>query len=129
MNHPDPWSLDPHLIPTGLRQVLLATKLEPPARWAHRGNCYRTETTDVFYDQETRSGPALEAARTMCAGCDVKLSCLRWALSNETYGTWGGMTPAERARIGGISDKGDGKRYRHARAPRRETDVHQGILS
>jgi WhiB family redox-sensing transcriptional regulator len=39
----------------------------------------------------------VELAKKVCAGCDVKMECLDYALEKrEEYGLWGGLTPRER---------------------------------
>lgn len=36
-------------------------------------------------------------AKTICAGCDVRLECLDYAIeTSQRHGVWGGMTPRER---------------------------------
>ena len=36
---------------------------------------------------------AIDAARAICAGCEIRLDCLALALSTpDTHGIWGGMT-------------------------------------
>ena len=63
---------------------------------ACRGSVY----TDVFYSvEEERSIAAYEyinALRSICAACPIWASCLSYAMENETYGVWGGMTSMER---------------------------------
>jgi hypothetical protein len=42
-----------------------------------------------------------ELAVRICAGCPVRPECLAYALAaGERDGVWGGLTPAERARLG-----------------------------
>lgn len=39
-------------------------------------------------------------AKSICAQCPVRLSCLQYALEfNEIFGIWGGLTPVERRRM------------------------------
>lgn len=53
--------------------------------------------TTVFF---STSPPSIAAAKAVCAGCDVKLDCRRWALdNNECWGVWGGLDEDERQRI------------------------------
>jgi hypothetical protein len=35
----------------------------------------------------------------MCAGCPFKLACAEWGIAHEEYGTWGGLTAADRWRV------------------------------
>lgn len=41
------------------------------------------------------------AAKAVCRDCPVQGLCLDWAMANEAFGIWGGMTPAERDRLRG----------------------------
>jgi WhiB family redox-sensing transcriptional regulator len=62
--------------------------------------------TGLFYPSEMaerkKKGMAgekerVELAKKVCAGCDVKMECLDYALEKrEEYGLWGGLTPRER---------------------------------
>jgi WhiB family redox-sensing transcriptional regulator len=70
-------------------------EVEPP--------CTRHDPELFFPDRQLRPGrnseddPWVAAARRVCAGCPVRLECLRTALDNrEDYGIWGGTTPDER---------------------------------
>ena len=64
--------------------------------WRQRGAC-RGVDPDIFYpltDEEA------DEAKGICAGCQVRESCLEYALSNrEKDGVWGGATERERRRI------------------------------
>lgn len=59
--------------------------------------------TDLFYQvEEERSTQAydfINALRTTCAACPIWKDCLSYAMENEQYGMWGGMTSQERASI------------------------------
>jgi len=52
---------------------------------------------ELFYPEPGHS-PA--AAKRICAGCDVRVQCLEFALTVEDcHGVWGGTTPRERSRL------------------------------
>jgi WhiB family redox-sensing transcriptional regulator len=39
-------------------------------------------------------------AKRICAGCEIRVECLAWALATrEQYGVWAGTTPRQRRRI------------------------------
>lgn len=40
-------------------------------------------------------------AQDVCRRCDVREACLQWALANDEWGTWGGLTEDERRRLPG----------------------------
>ena len=66
--------------------------------WHARAACQH-ERSDVFF---IAAGPALRAARAICAGCPVKQDCLDAALDTQEsadFGTWGGTTASERRKI------------------------------
>lgn len=61
--------------------------------WRLEAAC-RGSVTDKFYPY---LGEPQVGAIAVCAGCDVRLDCLDYALfSREKYGVWGGMTPQKR---------------------------------
>ena len=55
---------------------------------------------DLFYQiEEERSQKAYEfinALRSVCLSCPIWKDCLTYAMRNEDYGMWGGMTTQER---------------------------------
>jgi WhiB family redox-sensing transcriptional regulator len=54
----------------------------------------RGEPVDVFFSNST------SRARELCAGCDVKVQCLRYALADsELRGWWAGTSERERRRL------------------------------
>ncbi|MFF4205695.1 WhiB family transcriptional regulator [Streptomyces sp. NPDC001668] len=55
------------------------------------------QTTDpeVFQDREHQ-----RLAKSLCAGCDLKRACRRYARTHREWGTWGGETNEERAAAG-----------------------------
>ncbi len=61
--------------------------------WYDRANCLGA-TPRLFY-AERGEGSAI--ARQVCAGCEVRVDCLEFALErNETHGMWGGCSERER---------------------------------
>lgn len=45
-------------------------------------------------------GPLVDAAKALCGHCSMRRECLDRALAaQETFGIWGGTTPAERLRV------------------------------
>ena len=52
---------------------------------------------DTFFPtSEEEAGPAL----AFCSACDIRETCLAWALKNgERYGVWGGLTEQQRRRV------------------------------
>lgn len=52
---------------------------------------------DAMFDTTARG---IESAKSICRGCSIVERCLQWALENrEPYGTWGGLSEADRRRI------------------------------
>lgn len=65
----------------------------------HRAVC-RDLDPELFFPVGD-SGPAqvqTAAAKTVCAGCPVRVDCLTWAHDNLSHGIAGGLTADERAR-------------------------------
>jgi WhiB family redox-sensing transcriptional regulator len=54
----------------------------------------RGEDPELFYAE---SGAAITRAKSFCSTCDVRGSCLEWAINREEFGVWGGTTARERA--------------------------------
>jgi hypothetical protein len=58
----------------------------------------KTIDPDIFYadDCQIPDKAVVEKAREICLPCVERVACLMWALQNETFGMWGGMTANER---------------------------------
>ncbi len=68
--------------------------------WQLDGSC-RREGPDVFFHPDGERGPARRnrdrAAKAVCVGCPVVVSCREHALRvREPYGVWGATTADER---------------------------------
>ena len=65
-------------------------------RWQERANCLGVDP-DLFFPER---GASTREAKGVCAGCEVRIECLEYALQNsEKFGIWGGMSERERRRI------------------------------
>ena len=77
------------------------TEMDNRASWWSRAAC-ATADPDLFFPI-SHSGPAVRQvmrAKAICARCDIRRECLRYALSaGSIQGVWGGMTEAERRRL------------------------------
>ncbi|MBW3661501.1 MAG: WhiB family transcriptional regulator [Actinobacteria bacterium] len=66
--------------------------------WRRDAAC-RDEDPELFFPIGT-TGPAIDqanAAKRVCARCDVREECLEFALAtNQDAGVWGGLTEEER---------------------------------
>lgn len=60
------------------------------------GRCAQLAAVKVF-DDETH----WPEAKAFCGRCPVASQCLAYALGNEKYGLWGGLTPEERDEVRG----------------------------
>jgi WhiB family redox-sensing transcriptional regulator len=69
--------------------------------WVHRARCKDVDP-ELFFPVGT-TGPAaaqIDDAKAICAGCDVRLQCLEWALATgQDAGVWGGTSEEERRSI------------------------------
>jgi WhiB family redox-sensing transcriptional regulator len=64
--------------------------------WRNRGACNGLDPAVFFPDSEELA----YEAKSICAECDVRASCLEHALAvREKDGVWGGATERERRRI------------------------------
>ncbi|MEO7369779.1 MAG: WhiB family transcriptional regulator [Ilumatobacteraceae bacterium] len=64
--------------------------------WRELGACRGLEAVMFYPDDDDL---ALEA-KSVCAGCDVRIACLEHALqAREKSGIWGGATERERRRM------------------------------
>jgi WhiB family redox-sensing transcriptional regulator len=72
----------------------------PSMAWGGRARCAAADPTLFFPDGTPAEVRAkLAAAKRLCAECDVRLPCLRWALlTGQEEGVWGGLGAKERRR-------------------------------
>jgi WhiB family redox-sensing transcriptional regulator len=73
------------------------------SRWQQEAACRTVHDPDLFFPGKSDTG---EAAKQVCAGCPVLSQCLEFALATmphprEDHGVYGGLLPAERARLRG----------------------------
>jgi WhiB family transcriptional regulator, redox-sensing transcriptional regulator len=63
-----------------------------------RAACAGLDTEDFFAAPDDQ--PAIDAAKAVCAACEVRGPCLEYAITGElTVGVWGGLTAQERMRV------------------------------
>lgn len=74
--------------------------MTPDLSWHDEAVCRQIDP-EIFYPENTRSAETTIAKR-ICGSCPVQWHCLQWALHHERHGVWGGMTPFERMRVGGL---------------------------
>jgi WhiB family redox-sensing transcriptional regulator len=66
--------------------------------WRTSAAC-RREDPELFFPAWGDSEKTV-AAKAVCARCEVRPSCLQWAMSTQQAGVWGGLTEQERQQIG-----------------------------
>ncbi|OEJ36230.1 WhiB family transcriptional regulator [Streptomyces agglomeratus] len=60
--------------------------------WSDAAACRGTDPDELFANTAGQ-----KRAKTICAGCPVRIECLAEALDNQVeFGVWGGMTERER---------------------------------
>ena len=70
--------------------------LEEERRWQERANCLGVDP-ELFFPER---GASTREAKSVCAGCAVRLECLEYALRNhEKFGIWRGLSERERRRL------------------------------
>lgn len=63
------------------------------------GRACRDTTTQMCVDPQANKAD-LDAAKAVCSGCPVRLSCLDFALrTGQSSGVWGGLDDDERAEL------------------------------
>lgn len=81
----------------GVRERLLIGRvlswLGPSAAPACEG-----EDPDQFWPPDAQD-PRIPESKALCERCPVLERCRDWAIRNEDYGTWGGLTQWERGRL------------------------------
>ncbi len=74
----------------------LGALLLGPQTWVGEPLCAQTDP-DAFFPEK---GGSTQAAKQICAMCEVRLQCLDWAFANTMrFGIWGGLSERERRRI------------------------------
>ncbi|MCX2731791.1 WhiB family transcriptional regulator [Saccharopolyspora sp. NFXS83] len=64
--------------------------------WHRSALCAQTDP-DAFFPEKGRTA---HLAKRICASCEVREDCLRYALEHgETAGIWGGLNEAERREL------------------------------
>jgi len=91
---------------------------KPPA-WTVDALCAQVDP-DLFYPEK---GDQAREAKRLCAGCDVRVECLAYALAHgERHGVWGGVAERERRRMHRpVVKRGPGPR----RPDKRESVIRQ----
>jgi WhiB family transcriptional regulator, redox-sensing transcriptional regulator len=70
-------------------------------RWMDRGRCNGTPNWQSFFADERAQRRGLPAevppdVMPLCGVCDVRNTCLTWALEHDEEGVWGGTTKQQR---------------------------------
>jgi WhiB family redox-sensing transcriptional regulator len=67
-----------------------------PLAWQADGTCAQTDP-EAFFPEK---GGSTREAKKICIGCEVKPTCLEYALqNNERFGIWGGLSERERRKL------------------------------
>lgn len=81
---------------TGIHQLFVHQAGAEAKRWQEHANCLGVDP-DLFFPER---GASTREAKGVCAGCEVRGSCLEYALDNgEKFGIWGGLSERERRRL------------------------------
>ena len=64
--------------------------------WQERALCAQTDP-EAFFPEK---GGSTRDAKKVCVGCDVRGTCLEYALAHdERFGIWGGLSERERRKF------------------------------
>ena len=67
--------------------------------WEERARCVRYHDPELFFRPRAR---AERRAKAICAACEVRPECLRFALASKAeFGIWGGLSSRERLELHG----------------------------
>ena len=67
-----------------------------PLAWQADSLCAQTDP-DAFFPEK---GGSTRDAKKICTGCEVRTTCLEYALENdERFGIWGGLSERERRKL------------------------------
>jgi hypothetical protein len=80
-------------IPKGLTWDILGDKY--PDFWS-KGTANCTAYPDLMFPEGYNSHPRELKATEVCNGCPYIKECLQFALENDEWGVWGGMTRHQR---------------------------------
>ena len=79
-------------------------KRDDDVSWQHKALCSQTDP-EAFFPEK---GGSTRDAKRVCAQCEVREQCLKWAIYqsgyltikgyDERFGIWGGMSERERRR-------------------------------
>jgi len=93
-NVPDDWFVDP--VRLGVPGVRKPETEENPLAWQTDSLCAQTDP-EAFFPEK---GGSTREAKKICGSCEVRNSCLEYALENdERFGIWGGLSERERRKI------------------------------
>jgi hypothetical protein len=68
--------------------------------WMENGACNDVANNPDWWWPDTAHDSSIFVAVAICRGCDVRQTCLEYALQhNEREGIWGGLMPAERQHL------------------------------
>ena len=63
-------------------------KRDDDVSWQHRALCSQTDP-EAFFPEK---GGSTRDAKRVCAQCEVREQCLKWAIEHdERFGIWGGL--------------------------------------
>ncbi|GGM84141.1 hypothetical protein GCM10012275_63480 [Longimycelium tulufanense] len=70
-----------------------------PTDFGRRPACADAEDPEIFHPVSEAQVETVAEAKSFCAVCPVRRSCLEQALRRAEHGIWGGLTESERERL------------------------------
>jgi WhiB family redox-sensing transcriptional regulator len=91
---PEDWFVDP--INLGVPGMRKPTAADDALAWQADSLCAQTDP-EAFFPEK---GGSTRDAKKICSSCEVRSSCLEYALENdERFGIWGGLSERERRKL------------------------------
>ena len=66
--------------------------------WEFEEPSCREVGNESFFPDPSRT-PEVREAQSVCFSCIHRAECAEWAINNEAYGVWGGLSEYERRKI------------------------------
>ena len=82
-----------------IQKNIVALGLNENPEWMKSARCRETDP-EIFYPERGSGATVATQAYRICAGCEVRVQCLQYAVDNkEVFGIWGGLNEKARRKL------------------------------